>query len=271
MSRKIQHLYRNQVAEAYLAGEAGTQIAKRLNISATTVYRCIRELRKRSRKIKLPSEFIRKLYLSGTSEFALARRFHVDRRTMRKRLLEWGIRPRGMSEAQTVRARQMSPQQKARQVAAAHDAVRGSRQSFEHRRKIAIARERNGVGISRGERLVAEMIEARGYSVTLQKAVGCYNVDIALDVAPVAVEIFGGTWHNGGHHAGRFRKRFDYLINAGWYPIIIWVTKDYPVEPAMIDKIVALAEKISGNKAPIRKEQMFWGNGKPAAVGKGKL
>jgi len=125
--------------------------------------------------------------------------------------------------------------------------------------------------MTRTEQLLCEWLAHENVKCTPQKAVGPYNVDVALDEFPIAVEIFGGHWHSYGRHATRFRKRFDYLLNAGWLPVIIWVTRNHPLEIGAAKYIISLTKKLRSGKALIRKEQMIHGGGQPCAIGKNKL
>jgi hypothetical protein len=106
------------------------------------------------------------------------------------------------------------------------------------------------------------MLQERGFSVTPQKAIGIYNVDIAVNGTPVIVEIFGGGWHCSGHHLARHRERFDYLLNSGYFPIIVWVNGTRsPLESGAADYIIACIQDIRGTKPVWSKEKMIRGNG----------
>ncbi|MDY6811182.1 MAG: hypothetical protein SW127_19565, partial [Actinomycetota bacterium] len=123
----------------------------------------------------------------------------------------------------------------------------------------------------RGERLVAKMFNDIGIDTVLQKACGPYNIDIFVARYSIAVELFGGHWHSHGLHAERFRKRFDYILNCNFIPVIVWVTRNYPVEQAAIDKIVAIGEESRHNKAIWRTEHVIRGDGNVSAIGQTNL
>ena len=212
-----------------------------------------------------------RLYRDGALFVDLAERFNVHWMVVRRVIINAGVKLRPYSEIQRIKASRLTKQERARHSKAAHDAVRGKSQSLEHRRKIALTREDRGVGISRIELSCKNLLEDRGFTCIPQKAIGSYNVDVAITEPPIAVEIFGGHWHAHGSHAARFRKRIDYIINSGWHPIIIWVTRDYPLEIGAIEYIVSFAKKISGNKSFRCKEQMIFGNGQVTSLGKRKL
>lgn len=212
-----------------------------------------------------------KLYNSGMLLCELGEYFGVNYNVIRNRLIEIGYPLRSISESHKISASRSTPEERRRRAKAAHDAVRGKRQSFEHRCKIAKTREIKQVGITRIERIAGKMLVDYGFSIVFQKAIGKYNVDIAITKPSIAVEIFGGHWHTTGHHAARFRKRIDYIINSGWLPVIIWVTRNYPLEIGAIKYIISLSKKLSSGKTMGSKEHMIRGDGKFTMIGEHKL
>jgi hypothetical protein len=75
----------------------------------------------------LPDSQICARYIAGESEIALAREYNVDRRTIRKRLLENGVEPRGRSAAMFMRMKRASPEERQRIALAANVALRGTK------------------------------------------------------------------------------------------------------------------------------------------------
>lgn len=262
------YLDANYLAELYNSGVEVKELAERFNVGKTTIRRRLDSVGviMRGRKKKIDISLMVSLYNAGSSVNALSKRFDVDRRTIYKRLVEVGITPRGPSESMYIHMGQLSAKERSRRTAAAHSAIRGKRQTFEHLCKRAIGVEASGEG-SRIEKRCISWLSDAGFSCTPQKAVGPYNVDIALDGFPVAVEIFGGNWHAYGEHAARFEKRVEYILNAGWHLVIIWVIRDYPLEPGAIDYIVSLAELISSGKAERCEEHMIRGDGELTSFG----
>jgi len=220
------------------------------------------------RKIKLDINDIKNRYAAGEAVSSMAKNLSVSRTVIVRRLKELGLSIRSGSDANKLRMSRLSVSEKLALTSAAHDAVRGVSQSEEHRRKIAHCIESKGLFDSICEEKFSDML---GVPCTPQKAIGRYNVDIALDEFPIAVEIFGGHWHTTGHHARRFRKRFDFIINSGWIPVIIWVTKDYPVGIEAAKYVISLAEALSAGKPVGRQEHVIRGDGNVTAVGKSNL
>lgn len=212
-----------------------------------------------------------RLYKSGVSQKELANRFKIARTAILPRLLHAGVVIRGRIEANRLMSRKRTTEQNIANTRAAHNAVRGCRQSEEHRCKIALTRELRGLGISRIERKILDGLVARGFQCTAQRAVGRYNIDVTINEPPIAVEIFGGHWHSSGRHAARHRKRIDYLLNRGWTVVCIWVTIDYPIEDGCFEYLVSTAKKLSGDKSSRCKEYMIRGDGQLSAIGKNKL
>lgn len=212
-----------------------------------------------------------RLYRADWSCVDLAKRYSVGRMVVRNRLIERGIALRSFSESHRIAAARASKEERARRAAAAHDAVRGKRQTPEHRRKIARKKEALQSHATRIERILADRLRGHGFSVVLQKAIGPYNIDLAITSPPIAVEIFGGHWHSGGRHASRYRERTNYILDQGWAFVAIWTGRDYPLESGAVKYIVALAEKMRRGKAKRRQEHMIYGNGKPSTLGERKL
>lgn len=203
---------------------------------------------------------------AGESLEAAAHRLNVSRPLLYRRLAEVGFRARNQSEAMFVRMARTPRLERLRLVKRAHDAVRGKRQTDEHRVKIAQTRERT-IRPTRTERKLIALLRRRSFSVVAQKAVGPYNIDVAITEPPIAVEVFGGRWHATGRHAARFRKRTDYLLNHGWHVIIIWVMRDYPLEVGAANEVVAFTKMLSSNPATQCQELVLRGDGKRCAAG----
>ena len=258
----------NDAIRRHAEGQSLRRIAadlgcSRFLLSAELVERGLRT--KRSRPSLDTVEVVRR-YIAGESMKALAREFGCSSGPVHRILVEAGVAIRGNVEAVIMSTREKSPEDRKRWAVAANAAVRGKAQTEEHRRKIAQTRERDVMGASPAEFVCADMLRERGYPCTLQKAIGRYNVDLALDEVPVAVEIFGGYWHTHARHATRFRKRFDHILDAGWFPVIVWTRGNCPVQIGAIDYIIALAERVNRGETVPRQEFMIRGNGKPSAV-----
>src|SRR5690606_16633099 len=83
------------------------------------------------------------LYVSGKSAYEVHSLTGVDRGALKRELTSRGIEPRGRSSAGLNRTSQMTPEQIAAQVAAAHVAAKGRKATWEERAKRAATVERN--------------------------------------------------------------------------------------------------------------------------------
>lgn len=207
-------------------------------------------------------------YQAGESELELAREFKVSRNVIRKRLLDAGITPRSMRQAQIIRASKMSIEDRQLITAAAHAATRGRHRSITERSKGAITRQTKGLGISPVETMLVNMLTERGFKTIIQqKAIGTYNIDIAIESCRVAIEIYGGHWHSADHHALLHAKRTPYILNSGWNLVIIWVdAKHYPLGVGACDYIAALCEKLRFHKPTIGQYHVIRGNGNTVPI-----
>lgn len=127
---------------------------------------------------------LRRRYVAGKSEQLLSFRYGAHRKTIHRYLKKMGIPLRGIAEANLIRMRNLSAAERQELTAAAHEAVRGKRQSPEHQAKIARTREIKQLGVSPIEIKLIRILRARGLSCTPQKAVGRYNVDVAINCRP---------------------------------------------------------------------------------------
>lgn len=273
MTTKITDLDIDHIQNLYESGMTGEQIAELLNVGHNTIYRRLRErgVCFRDRRIPLDDTAIVAAFEAGGSVKAIAEEHGVSRNVITRILGEHGIAPRGRSEAMYVRMRDTPPEERARLTSAAHATVRGTSRSHEELCNRALTVEKRGRAGSRIETRAADMLRHAGFDCIPQKAVGKYNVDIAITEPPIAVEIFGGQWHAYGRHAARFRERTEYILNAGWSLVIIWVTRDYPLEPGAIDYIVALAERLRSGEALGGQEHVIRGDGDLTTIGYSQL
>lgn len=269
----------DDLARRYAAGESMKNIADSYGVHIMTVYGRLRragvEMRpaggRKGPRVQTPDDLV-DTYVAGESELSISLRTGISRPTVRRRLLAAGVKIRSGSEANVLRMARMTPEARLALTDAAHTAVRGKPQSIEHRVKTALTIEANPGDPSKYEAEFSDLMNVRHPQVALvrQKAVGPYNLDFALCESRVAVEIFGGNWHTGGRHGRRYRKRTDYLIDAGWLPVIIWVKDAWPLTEFAADYVVSLHERIRGGEPRGRQEHVIRGNGDLGPVGEFK-
>jgi very-short-patch-repair endonuclease len=204
-----------------------------------------------------------KKYLGGMSELELSQRFNVSRCVIRRRLVDRKIRPRGQSEANKVMASKMSITERRERILKAQAAVRGSHVLWETKCKSAKTRENLRINVSPLENELAQMFKDKGFQVTQQKAVGAYNLDVALERERIAIEVFGGNFHKFGDHKALFFKRSKYLLDEGWCLIFVWIEGlRHPMTLHGRDYLLSLCQKPGLNKTLKRRYWMIWGDGK---------
>jgi very-short-patch-repair endonuclease len=171
---------------------------------------------------------------------------------------------RDMATAGLSRAAKMTAEERLRQAAAAHAAVRGTSQSEELLVRRALAKQRKGRYDSPGEMLLGEALSDRGLIVVPQKAIGKYNVDLA--VAPVAVEVLGGGWHSTKRsHATRTPE----ILNAGWHLVFVWNHEGSSALSvnAATDYVVAFLQEVRRNPPTVGQYRVISGSGQLLAAG----
>jgi len=212
------------------------------------------------RRNDLDVHYIVQEYLSGKSEKRLADELGVNRWTIRQRLLGASVKPRNRRAAEFLKWSQMSPEGRNAQVAAAHDATRGSKQSAEHLLRRAARKQIAGRFDSVHELAVASMLYERGIDGVPQQAIGKYNCD--LGIRPVAVEVFGGNWHTTSKRGRQRRSAIRYMLNAGWNVYIVLISQRHPIRDVMADDLVAYIQTARRNPPSISEYRMVRSDGK---------
>ena len=151
-----------------------------------------------------------------------------------------------------------------------HDFLRGRKKSLENKLAHSRTNEIKKNNVSPAENDLAKMLRDSFYDVTQQKAFGIYNVDIAFDSLPIAVEIFGGGWHKTGAHFRRFFERSKYILDAGWHLVIIWLRgsnpktyfKGWPLTIGARDYLLSFAQVCSTDPSFRSQYRVIRGDGK---------
>lgn len=168
--------------------------------------------------MSLDSDHIVNLYAKGIGVTGIADKFGISKSPIERILRENGIPLRNCSEQQQARMDKSTPEQKAAQTRAAHDALRGKKRSAIELNKRARTRERTKSHVSALELRVERLLKNTGIDTKTQTAIGPYNCDFTCDA--VAVEIWGGGWHWHGRHIARSEERFRFIMDRGFNIII---------------------------------------------------
>lgn len=272
MSRKIALPDLHDLHQRHVAGESIQALADEFNVSKQVINRRFREA-----GLTVYANFLDRFdldalyarYQSGASSKVLADEIGVDAGTLRKAFKRCGFDIRSLSEARALEMGQLTPEGRLERTEAAHKAVRGSKQSLEFLERRALGVEQAGVIHPEFERPFFEMfhqVSREAFGVAPQKAISKYNVDFAVET--VAVELFGGTWHNYGRHAQRFQARVKEILNRGFHLVVIWVEEPlYPLTIEAVNYVIAWAEFARRNPTAIRQYRVIKGNGKLMVAG----
>lgn len=272
MPRKNTSFNADDIIQLYNSGESITKIANLFGCSSKPVRRILREnnipIKNPTAKKVLPVDEIIRLYNSGTSVNALAKQFKVSRTVIMHRLKQANVVIRGQTEANQIMMAARTPEENARNVRAAHDAVRGKRRSHEELCQRALTREQTfNSFVSSYEREIAQELSKRNIEFIPQKAVDKYNIDFAI-FDNVAFEIYGGGWHSSGRAAARFTKRSKELFNRGYTIVICWIDSVHKFSPsAIVDYLVALNEILCSDPTSRCKHYVIRGNGQLSTIG----
>lgn len=219
-----------------------------------------------ARRTDLDDEGIVDAYVSGLSELAVAEVFGASRTAVRRRLIEAGVAIRNRSEAELLKWAGMDETDRAFQTRAAHDAIRGAAVPVDRKIKHALTVERKRLHTSPEETQLSRMLARRGEFPSQQRAIGPYNCDLA--VHPVAVEIFGGSWHWHGQHLLRTKDRFRYILDAGWHLLVIKIEKvRFPLAEHHADYVVSFLDFARRNPSAPREYRVVRGASEILACG----
>lgn len=162
--------------------------------------------------------------MGGMSENILSKRFNVDRGVIRRRLVELGVHIRSQSEAEALKWKQMTSQQRKHQVKACHDKVRGSTKTYE-----SLCVRAKGMQAhfkpSKLEQAFLEAFQDGGINVVPWFAIGKFNVDFALPKSKIAIEVDGGNWHNSAKKKRQDAMKTSFLTSLVWC-VIRFKSKD---------------------------------------------
>lgn len=199
------------------------------------------------------ADYAFELYSSGLTLRETAEVIGCSQGKIRNMFSKTGRRLRTNSEAAEI----LGPDGRKDRARAANLAASRS-QTLDHRIKIANSRERNQSGVTKDERFLSDNLSV---PTVLQKAVGKYNVDIMADNT-IAMELFGGLWHQRGRHALRHVERFEHIFDSGFDVLIIWSVENHPIIPKSVNgHVVSMLKFRKRNPTAFRQCRVIWGTG----------
>jgi len=230
----------DDIIELYNVGIPMQEIADRYSINISVIWHRLKDSgtkiltsKERSergwlkRRISVDAPAVCNMFNSGQSVNSIANHFGISRSAITRTLRYNNIQPRSKSDAERL---------KWGRIKATQGGVN---------RQLGGAWKAN---IGAGEQAIADDLRSRGYSVTQQFAVDRYNLDIAVNRMPIAIEIEGAA--PGTFASGRMAKRTKYLINNGWFVIFVRFKRpNRPIAPIfVVNQLVTLIKFASKNK-----------------------
>ncbi len=264
----------SHAVQLHQAGQPFEQIASELGRSSGESLRVAlrrrgietaRTVPQRHHRIETPAD-LHEVYESGESVLAMSHRFGVSRTAVTRWLRDAGLPVRSRSETNRLRMGAMTSAERIALTSAAHDAVRGSTLPDEQVARTAAGRERTQYGgrPGPGHEFLCSVLTAGGIDYVREKAVGRYNLDVAVPAASVAVEVLGGNWHGSkAIHA----RRTPYLFDRGWHLLFVWDQRRCPVGRGAYDYLIGFLEETSRDPAAARQYRVIRGNGELTATG----
>lgn len=241
MGRKGFQLDFNHLYERNQAGESLNSIGAEIGLTAKQLKSA---LSKRGFRFRAERDYegLHRRYIAGERIEILAREHGVSDTALRHAFYRRGLDVRTRSDNQRHLASLRTADERLENARAAHAAVRGAQRTHDELVRRAITRQaRPDAFMSAIEAPLLDILHDRGIVATPQLAIDKYNVDIAF--ASVAVEVYGGSWHNSGRAAQRFMERTHTILNRGWHLIIIWVEQPhYPLTVEAANYLITMAE-----------------------------
>ena len=264
----------DNIVQLYNSGKSTTEIANAFGVSRKPIARILASqgvtIRRPNALKALPVTEIIGLYQSGLSINELARRFNVADTVITRRLKEAHVVMRTSAEANKLMMAHRTPEENARNVAAAHNAIRGKSYTHEEACHRAACREHSfsfARLTSPYERAIAEELLARKIHFVPQKAIDKYNVDFAV-FDNIALEVFGGGWHSSGRHKRVFDERSKKIFDCGYTLVICWVGFHYEFLPAVIvDYLVSLNDILCSDPTAGCKHYVIRCDGNTTTIG----
>ena len=276
MTRKKPNTNIDDAVKDYIAGDSCKVAARKWNtaektlsdyLKANGLFRNKTEIAKikgvkisanSGNKLAMPESDIIALYKSGISEQAISKQFNVSRQVIKRILIANNIKRRGCSKAANNRWGGMTATERKAAISNAIEFNRGKKLSYNHLCKVAKGVEMNQSNMSASEKFLFDLLLERGIETIPQKAVGKYNIDLAI--FPLGIEIFGGFWHaSKPNHIERTR----YLLDNGWNMLFIWThATRSPLCQAVAEYVVTYLDELRSNPSPIRQYRVIRGDGK---------
>jgi len=212
---------------------------------------------------------LRRLYVEGgLTSTEIAARYGVLGTTAAGWVQAAGL-SRTASEVMRRRMGRATAEERTAITEAANAARRGQRDPLERLIRRAATREQRGLGTSALDRQMRVWLRETDPSTapTLGKAIGPYNVDVAVSPS-IAVELWGGAWHRKGRALNRHRQRTRYLLDAGWHLVVVECANDgFALSRGAADYVLAFREQVGSDPTARREYRVVRGTGQEVIRG----
>lgn len=261
----------------YESGRSLEEVARQSGVSDMTIYRRLMaagtQMRKRGEGIRIKAwqrygDTLAPLvarYVAGESFAQIGRDSGIQQRRLAMAVVREGYKVRSLLQAQGLRYTRMSVSERRSMTAKANIAKRGIKASERSLERRAKTYEMTLQLASRADLIMGIWLVQRGINITPQKAIGPYNIDIAIDELLVAVEI-NGDWHYFPHKITSERNRRKYLFDRGWrlIEVNLGVERGRPwkyIRPSCADKIVSFVQEPGALESMIGQYCVIRGDG----------
>jgi len=218
------------------------------------------------RILKIPNiDDLIKRYQSGVSLNQIAKDTGIVRITLWRHFVKKGVQMRGQSDSEALKWQtRRCPSMIQRQLSAAWAARSGAKDPLARRIKRAITREARGTHVFLHETEILRRLRSRGYCFVPQKAIGPYNVDLAMNESRVAVEIIGSQMNRS--RRSKYPERLEYILDQGWFVLLVSLRSALDVEYEPIcNEIIRWADLAGSNKSLRGQYGVIGRNAKPLA------
>lgn len=216
-------------------GMAINQIAKKFSTNKGCIVRLFERMgvkyktfsSKPPNRIDIDIKEVEKLYIAGYSVLKMSKHFGVSRNVITKRINELGYKTRTGSEANIIRFKDYTFEQRKAITKKANISLRGKKYTQDKRIIRAIKREETAKKLfekypflGAGEIEIFEYLRNNKFSPTLQKAIHIYNIDIFIN-PNICIEV-SRTSHPlksqciTKRDTNSFIEKVEYLTNNGF-------------------------------------------------------
>lgn len=230
----------DDLVRRYLSGVTASQLGREHGVAHNTVLRALERegCLPRDNGVMPATQEMLNAYNTGESVLAMSQRLNISRGSLTKRLRVAGVDLRGVE--------------------------RNGHNSFAARARSALTSEMSRALDSPKEHVLLDALRQRGADPIPQRAVGPYNIDIA--VLPVAVEVLGSDWHNTPTKRESLRKRTKYLLNHGWSVVYVVIRSRGVMSDKVPDKVISLIEIARRDPTTVGQYWVLGCNGKPSSA-----